>query len=371
MKKLFIVVIIAALGLPVNAISAGIDAKWDIYGSVRLQTFSYDQSDDRKEYLEYWGSSDPYNDLRWALNEYTSRIGFFVTSGDTTGCIELRPYSDGQVRLWYGKWDFGAGELLVGKTWTPLNMWYSNEVAEDDNGLLDNGSLYELRQPMIQLEIGGFKVALVEPGTAELYDRGIFDYTEGAKATVPKLEIKYTHEIGPVVIDLYGGYNTYDIELEDEDITVESYVYGAGVTGRFGPVRASFSAYQAKNGAAMGLSEALNYTNPEVLDDNSLVDADSLGLQAVLYYKVHDKVSFEAGWGQITSEMDDGDGVDDWYQKQVVNAMYLQARITLADNVYLIPEIGKIDYGDALLSSEADGSAGEKSFFGAQWRVDF
>ena len=370
-RKLLVAAIIVVLGFPAAGFSSGIDVKWDIYGSARLQAFNYNLSDERQNWLAYWDSADPYKDTQWTLDKYTSRIGFFATSNDFTGCVELRPNPDDIVRLWYGKWDFGQGELLVGKSWTPLNMFYSNEAAEDDNGLLDNGSLYELRQPMVQLKMGGFKVALVEPGTAELYDRGTFDYATNVKTTWPKIELGYSHEFGPIVIDLYGGYNSFDIELTDEDITVDSYVYGAGVTGRFGPVRISVAAYKAKNGGAMGISEALNYTKPEILADNSLVDADSLGLQAVLAYKVHEKVTLEAGWGQISSEIDDGTGADDWYQEQTVNTIYLQARISLTKNMYIIPEIGRIDYGGALLSSEADGDAGEKTFFGAQWRLDF
>ena len=38
-------------------------------------------------------------------------------------------------------WNFGPGSFLVGKTYSPLNMLYSNQVWWNDTNLLDFGGL--------------------------------------------------------------------------------------------------------------------------------------------------------------------------------------------------------------------------------------
>lgn len=55
-------------------------------------------------------------------------------SDELTGGFE---YGSGvNLRKLYGEWNFGAGSLLIGQTYTPLNYFYSNQVYGGDNDLL-------------------------------------------------------------------------------------------------------------------------------------------------------------------------------------------------------------------------------------------
>ncbi len=82
--------------------------------------------------------------------------------------------------------------------------------------LLDTGQLYAGRRPMIQFSTGGFKFALVEPGTA-----GSIVFGQDANGapivgdvdnTLPKIEASYGFKTDMFFVDLSAGYQTVDTE---------------------------------------------------------------------------------------------------------------------------------------------------------------
>ncbi|MCP4722054.1 MAG: hypothetical protein GY860_21555, partial [Desulfobacteraceae bacterium] len=148
MKKLMIMV--AAM---VMLASSAYAADWNFYGSARVATF-YNSVETISSGV---ASADNYSQ---AL-QGNSRIGATVkVSDELTGGFE---YGTGvNVRKLYGEWNFGAGKLLVGQTYTPLNWFYSDQVGVGgDMDLLAYGGVYSARQAMLQLTFGGLKVALV------------------------------------------------------------------------------------------------------------------------------------------------------------------------------------------------------------------
>jgi hypothetical protein len=392
---LLIAFAIVALCLPVGVSAAPID-DWNISGTTQFQTFRYKADDDRKNNLAYWGVNDPYKYTQWDLNTYTSNLNFSATSGDVTGCVEIRPKTDSYLRLFYAKWNFGVGDLTIGQAWTPLNMFYSNQVGQDWASMIGYGAMWELRKPLIQVKIDGLKLALVKPNTPKLYSRAwdgakYVGVTGDTHANMPKAESSYTLGLGPIVLDLYGGYNQYQLTLDNayqkkETLKIKAWVYGAGVTANLGPLKASASGYKARNGGVMGIGEDTNlatYSMPDITATNDLINCDSMGLLAVVSYVVIPQITLEAGWGQLTSKMDERSrnyALDDgWYQKQKVMAYYIQAKIMFAKNVYITPEFAVIDYGDeaqdpkylAYWASPKEPKGGKEYYYGAQWEIKF
>jgi hypothetical protein len=81
----------------------------------------------------------------------------------------------------------------------------------------------------------------------------------------------------------------------------------------------------------------------------------------ILGYKFSDALAFEAGAGYRS---DDNDAAPD---KDNAWAGYLQAVVTLAPGVYIVPEVGYFDY-----MGNADGDdEGYEWYAGAKWQIDF
>lgn len=322
-------------------------ADWNFYGSARVQTFVAEEDygdlglDDQTLFSQYLQTN--------------SRIGARVrVSDELTGRFE---YGTGvNVRLLYGEWDFGCGTLLIGQSYSPLNMLYSGQVWWDDTNLLDFGGLFSGRNPMIRLKIGGFQVAFVEPASPEL--NGLTD----TEVTLPKIEAKYRFSGENWFFEIAGGYNAYEISDNGVTYDIDAYIgaVGGGVTlDRF---YLKASAWMGRNTGSYELinqpmdSPTINFSTQRVNDN------DAHAFILVAGFRANDTFSFEAGYGYTQAELDLNNAV-----KDAISTVYLQSRITLARGVYVVPEIGLIDWK----MNPAGVDLGETLYYGAKWQIDF
>lgn len=325
----------------------GFAADWNFYGSARVQTFIQDEDygglglDDTTDFVQYLQSN--------------SRIGARVTvSDELTGRFE---YGTGvNIRLLYGEWDFGPGTLLIGQGYSPLNMIYSNQAWWDDTGLLDFGGLYSGRNTMIRLKFGGFQIALVEPATPSI--SGLSD----TEVDLPKIEAKYRYAGANWFLEIAGGYNSYDIRYNGSTYEIDSYVgaLGGGVSvGRF------YLKASGWIGENTGSYELLNQPmdSPTInFNTQSVVENDARAFILVAGFTVNEMVSLETGYGYTEAELDiDGafnDAIETWY---------LQSKVTLAPGVFVVPEVGLVDWKH----NSAGVNEGETLYYGAKWQIDF
>jgi hypothetical protein len=340
MKKLMI--ILAAVTLVASFALTAAAAEWNFYGSARMTTF-YEMDDQN--------NADD-DDTTWGL-QGNARIGATVKVNDTlVGGFEYG--STPNLRKLYGEWDFGAGKLLVGQTYTPAcTYFYSNQVWASDNDLLDSGQQYAGRKPMIRLTFGDFKLAFISPNTSDT--AGIGGDTD---TTLPKIEAAYNMKMDAFFVDVYGGYNSFD----QADISVDSYLVGVGGGFDVGSLYIKANVYYAQNGSAYGLlgigDDSLSYNarNQEV------IDVDTFGYLAVVGFKASDALTLEAGYGAVSHEQDVNNSDSD-----DASTLYVNASITLAPGVFIVPEIGFIDYQD-----DAGGAdEGDMTYFGAKWQMNF
>jgi len=362
MKKMFVVLsaIIVAIAF---AIPAGA-TDWDFYGSVRMQTFRVDQDED--------ASATGYDDEDsiWGLNPI-SRVGATVQNGDIGGRFEYGHVNDNvTLRRLYGTWNFGPGELLVGKEYTPLHF-VANQVYDNDYGLRGFGGFFTFN-PMIQLKIDGFKLALIQPGV----ERTIQNTTVGTTTaddldtTFPKLEVSYTHALDNVSLKVFGGINQFDavdvdiLSDNEDEYDITSYIYGVAGVVNTGPVTLKAMIWGGQNVDIYGLT-----SNPEAdaapkfdRNDNEIKDNYGYGGIASVGVKFNDVVGAELGVGYICFE-DDIDNAED----DEALAIYLQAPITLAQGVTIVPEIGQYDY----MENAAEVDEGKELYFGAKWQINF
>jgi hypothetical protein len=349
-------------------------ADWNFYGSSRMATYWVDT--DLGDSLLATGDDDD-NDLQWDF-QGNSRIGAKAKMDSVSGQVELG-LSDGggdgavTTRLLYGTWDFGAGKLRVGKSYTPLSQFVSGQVFAGDAGLLGNGAFYASRPGNIALIFGGFEVALITP-TSTTISTTAAGAAGGAFGSgdideyLPKIEAKFGMAFDAFSFAIRGGAQTYEVEevtsLVDgttNDIDVTSYAIAGDMGFNFGPayVKGAVS-YTVNGGNARWTGGAASFDG-----DDDVEDFDTIQATLVAGLKVSDMLSFEAGAGWRYDDPDDAPSGRD--NETTTWAFYGQSVISLAPGVYLVPEIGYYDYDES--ATEAD--LGDQWYAGAKWQIDF
>lgn len=341
MKKLM--VLVAALALVAGSAMTAAAADWNFYGSARIATFITDKDlADTTNYEEGLQGN--------------SRIGAKVkVSDELTGAFE---YGSGvNLRKLYGEWTFGAGSLLVGQTYTPLNYFYSNQVYGSDNDLLAQGGVYSGRQGMLRLKFGGFEIAALAPKTNTLGTGA------GTEVSMPGIEANYNMVLDAFSFNLGASYQSYELlGTATGDHDVDSYAIAFGAKTNFGPVSLGGNVYVGENiGNIMPLSvDGDNAWDDGYADWNGteVLDNEAMGFILVATFKANDMFAFEAGYGYAEVE-EMGGAIDD----NEVKSYYVQSTITLAPGVFITPEIGMFD-------GEETGSE-ETLYYGAKWQINF
>jgi len=327
-------------------------AEWDFYGSARIATF-YTKVD------TIGGNTDSIDQYQQAM-QGNSRIGAKVkVSDELTARFE---YGTGvNVRILYGEWNFGAGSFLVGQMYSPLNMFYSNQVIGSDNGLLAQGGVYSGREQMLQLKFGGFKIAAVAPKNATT---GVA--VSATENKIPGLEASYNLKMDVVSMKFAGGYQAYDATVGTTKYDVDSWVAAFGANAKFGAFYVGGNIYMGQNaGNLIGVDDdgANNWGDGYAnLTGTAVQDSDAFGAMIAAGFVLNDMFSFEAGYGYVETELDDVAGATNNATNKA-QAYYLQSTITLAPGVFFVPEIGKFD-------GDEDGDT-ETDYFGIKWQINF
>ncbi len=345
MKK--IMVIVAALAMMTGSAYA---AEWNFFGSARVATFITD--------VDNPGVTPDTNNFVENL-QGNSRIGANVkVSDELTGRFELgigeaQPggLSGVETRLLYGEWNFGAGKLLVGQAYTPLNMFYSNQVYAADNNLLNYGGVYGGRNPALQLTFGDFQIAALPTANAAVSG---FAVTE---TNMPKIEASYRLAMDNFHVALQGGYNSYEVGNTED---IDSYVLALGAGVKFGAGYLQGNIWTGENVGPYGLYNA-PADDPAIVA-GKVVDNEAFGWLLVAGYKFNDMIGLEVGYAQAEAEMDATGSIED-----DVAAYYVQTTVGLAPGVFIVPEIGVIDNK----KNAAGVDESEITYYGIKWQINF
>jgi hypothetical protein len=353
MKK-FMVLIFALAMVVAFSVPTYAEFTYTFKGDARMDTYSVENS------KELSATNDSDRDTEWAKDNVLSRFSITAKSENIKGYIEIRPHTTSYVRHWFGEWDFGAGKLLVGKTWAPATF-FTNGQNYLSNGIAGYGNLNwaAARVDQIRLTFGDLVIGLCSP-PAETGPTGlaVVDYDR----TIPNIEATYTLKLDPVKLLFAAGYGTYSAEnAAAQDFDVDSYFLGLGALFNFGPGYANIEGHISQNGSNYGLNYAsidggANFSAGEVKDN------DGLGYLIAIGWKVNDMLKVEAGYSYVEGEDDIAGVVAD-------NAswMYVMVPITLAPGVTLSPELGQIDQK----KSAADVDQGDTTYVGATWKIAF
>jgi len=411
MKKLlvlFVALVMAFAALPAFAQDK---ADWSFYGQVRMWTawesvkaetpailsgtggapflgsYGYQGYANAQRWLKADGNYEGDAGLAWEL-QGNSRIGANVKWGDIGGRFEYG--SAPNLRLLYGTWNFGGGTLLVGQDYTPWFYLVSNLCGPgggECNGI-GFGSIYGGRQPQLKLIFGGLNVALVRPyNQGSLYRINPLATTaDNMYAAVPaadvdrewpKFEASYSLTAGPVALWMGGAYQkvtyvTTSLANLTNDVDVDSWQLGLGARMAFGPFYVNSTATYARN--------PNNYNvYADLLPTFSLVDATAQNQENAGYwsfqlipgFKVTDSLSFEGGIILQTSKVNVPASIPEVELKQTSWVYYIQMTWSPAKNVYIIPELGVIDYKKLQITGDDDVDLGKTTWFGIKWQINF
>jgi hypothetical protein len=400
-RELTIFVIALVVAIAVDYTITASANEWELYGSVRMATFWTGQ-----DYGElYQSNANPSGDdvfgrdgvqnLLWNLQS-NSRIGATVKGNKLDGCIEVGVNDDstggGSVttRRIYGVWSFADGwGLKIGKDYTPITFFLSSQVFDSDNGLEFVGSAYGARYGQIALEGKGFNFAAITSSPMALDNLAgtVADTTTESK--IPKFEASYQFYFTDAMsVHAFGGWQYYDlfwlnpVSAAGQEENVTAYTLGVGADLNFGPffVKPQVSYYT--NGAVagwlntnLGLNSSLPQQTPFInATGNGIVDIKSLMAMLAVGFTPSESVGLETGVGYLKSESDDfrlADGRGMSFKNTYLE-YYLQAAITVAEGVYVIPEVGFRDYGHLEGNpAEPNQDLGGLFYTGAKWQIDF
>lgn len=348
MKKFCLLGTVAALVTVFTMTATAAD--WNFYGSARIATFVTDT--DNKGNLEDTTNFDQ--------NLHSNaRIGAKIKVSDTlAGRFEYGASGgNANIRHLFGEWNFGSGKILVGQTDTPVNMFLSQQVYGGDKLLDPYGHVDGQRHPMVRLSFGNFNIAAIQPETTTWVVPGTTP-----EVNIPKIEASYRLEFDNAFLDFQGGYQTYEIKDTATFVThdVTSYVIAIGGQIKLGAAYIGADVWFGKNTGPYKLSCDAD-DNPAV-SGTSFIDNDSLGYAFIGGFKLNETISFEAGYGYTQGELDQSA-----YEKDKLNAYYLQSTITLAQGVFFVPEIGVIDNKKDKNGNEEP----ELRYAGIKWQINF
>jgi hypothetical protein len=353
---------------------------WNFYGSLRFGTF-YEQSD-----KDAFNDTDGMTDLsgpdektmQWT-QVYNSRIGAKVNKGAFTGRFEFGVkdvnYNSQDeekpsvvTRLMFGTYTVNDATFLFGQDYAPLGDWgNSNNVFNGDNDMGGWGIIDEARVPQIKMAYKGLQVALVKNKSSNGVDTcGLTADDAKTEVVLPHLEMKYSLVTEKYFGDIFGGFNTYKVKAESLDIdkTVNSYALGVNGGVTLEKFYGNAMVWMARNGKQLGLHQA-DQAGAFIDPTGSLHNDDDLGW-AVVAGTYIDKVTVEAGYGFVQSDLDVSGA-----EKDKAQNYYLQAVIPIAQGngakFSVTPEIGVIDYMDDIEGNDQ----GDAFYVGAKWQIDF
>ena len=370
MKKLMIVLVAIAM---VGAFAATtMAAEWSFYGSSRMTTFSYNKS------KEVVGTNFDDQDTTWT-SQTNARFGANVKASDTvSGRFEQAMSSNSfALRLMYGVWNFGSGSLLVGQDYTPADTIISASVGvlpsvitaagqgpalDGEGNGLQIGSFYESRIAQIKLKFGDFQLAFIQPSTQTYALREV-------DTTLPKIEVAYKFKTDAFYVQPYAGYQTVDYTLvaTDSSESVVSYLYGAQFGINFGPMYVKGNVFGSQNSGNYGRSNVTNFDSATISATNVVSDATTYGGIILAGFKLNDMLTFEAGYAMDKSKLE-VPGTSD--SENDPSHYYVNATITLAPGVFIVPEFGVFNFGDNEVAGVST-DQGDVTYFGAKWQINF
>lgn len=370
MKKLIIMLAAIAMVGAFTVTSAMADAS--LYGSARFNTYSVHNDKDWSS----TGFSD--TDTQWRMGNL-SRFGAIFKGDKVSGRFEVdarvnQPDDDSngssgvgsmRLRLLYGVWDFGPGQLLIGQNY-PLFNFAISSIAYTTGGLQPWGGAAYLvaRVSQIRFTFGDFKIAFITPNTSS---DGGGPYTVDTDTTLPKIEVEYDLKVDPASFQFVGGWQSYDaVDANDDSKAINSWVLAAAGKVHFGPAYVNLAISYRVNGTNYGVWTSVDEAATYVTSKGDFQDTTTWGGVAAVGFKVNDTLTFEASASYEKADYDSQGSRED-----TARAYGVLAKVHLAPGVMIQPEVLLFDKDKVKDAAGNETDQGKQTVIGVWWIINF
>jgi len=323
MKKAVLCCVVIMLGAV-----AFLSADATFYGSARLG-FWYENTD--KDWNCYQsGVSESNLALNYAM-QGNSRLGANFSSNNITGKVELAvsPSKVG-LRLLYGKITKGDRSIIIGQDYSGFKP-YGDQVYADDLNFINYGLFYDSRQPMVKFSCKkGFQAMLIIPKEVDVTGLG------GLKFLSPKVNVSYEYSGKKLYFSTSAGINInkYNKNFNTDQLEKMILSYAVTLTGKYDLSGINLLA-QYSYGVNVGNYGICTITPSSVVynsTDKSFEDTKTFGGLVVVGCKL-----FTAGvsYIQTCNSL--------WTDKDTAMSAFIQKKVSICKNVFLVPEVGLID----------------------------
>jgi hypothetical protein len=200
---------------------------------------------------------------------------------------------------------------------------------------------------------------------------------------LPRIAASYTFNAGPGQFFIGGQYNqlkeTFNVANSQVKNTIDAWTLGAGAKLAFGPFYTNATFQYGVNPNNAGTGPTTMYPSVALFNPTTGFQEDSsyMAAQLILGFKLTDSMSFEGG---VIWQNGDVNGVgaaplNQINYEQTTWTYYLQMTWSPVKNVFIIPEIGMIDFDKLKTSGTAvatpDLNYGALSWIGIKWQINF
>ena len=323
MKKVVLCCVVIMLGAV-----AFLGAEATFYGSARLGLW-YENTD--KDWNLY---QNGVNESDLALNyamQTNSRFGAKISMKGIDGRVELgiSPSKVG-LRLIYGKITKGNKSIIIGQDYTGFKI-HGDQVYGDDLNFINYGLFYDSRQPMVKFSCKkGFQAMLIIPKEVDVTGLG------GLKFLSPKVNVSYEYSGKKLYFSTSAGINInkYNKNFNTDQLEKMILSYAVTLTGKYDLSGINLLA-QYSYGVNVGNYGICTITPSSVVynsTDKSFEDTKTFGGLVVVGCKL-----FTAGvsYIQTCNSL--------WTDKDTAMSAFIQKKVSICKNVFLVPEVGLID----------------------------
>ena len=346
MKKVVLCCLVIMLGAV-----AFLGAEATFYGSARLG-FWYENIDKDWNCYQY-GVSESNLALNYAMQS-NSRFGANFATKGVTGKVELG-ISPSQVclRLLYGKITKGDLAILIGQDFSGFKI-HGKQVYNDDLNFINYGLFYDGRQPMVKFTCKDrFNAMFITPKEVDVTELG------GLQSLIPKINLSYEYTGSKFYFSTSAGVNVnkYNKNFNTDGLDKMLIAYAVTLTGKYDLGMLNLLA-QYSYGVNVGNYGICTITPSSVVYDSgtkSFKDTKTFGGLIVVGCKL-----FTAGVSYIETCN------SLWSDKDTAMSAFIQKKVSICKNVFLVPEVGLIDN----MKDCAGAQEGKKIYGGMKIQAD-